>query len=327
MPALFTHWNCVGAPRLLRSSASGGSLVQRIRRLLPGSDAPCGVQPVAREWLGGLLTLVLVISLLSVGRIAAQSAADSPESSGPTESKSQASAATHDPSKPWIATGRVTDGNGQPMADVEIVANAGVGTLFPTGKAKTDRQGNYRLEFGPGVMFQRGSEAVQAATLFASKPGYFERNLNRQGNMVAGYKPSAESVKVWGVHADKVFKPGEPQSVDFVMLPAASLEAELVDKSGEWGVGKQSLYITGDELPPSCSVLDSLTTDEQGKFQVDAIPTGRKWRIGMRVPNTRLEIETEPIQFPRAGAYRVKLVVETVKENGSAEAVAAAGRF
>ena len=48
---------------------------------------------------------------------------------------------------PFIATGRATDGQGRPVAGVEVRACCGVGTLWPTGKCFTEKDGRYTLRF------------------------------------------------------------------------------------------------------------------------------------------------------------------------------------
>lgn len=89
--------------------------------------------------------------------------------------------------KPWMARGTVTDVQGQPVAGAEIIAHCGWGTLLPTGKAVSGADGSYELRFGPGV-HTKNFEGVQAATISVHKPGYFETNLYRQGDLVAAHK-------------------------------------------------------------------------------------------------------------------------------------------
>src|SRR5215208_5366408 len=52
---------------------------------------------------------------------------------------------------PFVAHGKVTDDAGKPLEAVEVNASCGMGSLFHTGTAKTDRDGKYRLVFGPGT--------------------------------------------------------------------------------------------------------------------------------------------------------------------------------
>ena len=55
-----------------------------------------------------------------------------------------------------------------------------------TGVATSGEDGRYELNFGPGILIasQKGA-TLQAATISAIKPGYFEENLNRQGGCLA----------------------------------------------------------------------------------------------------------------------------------------------
>lgn len=79
---------------------------------------------------------------------------------------------------PFSVFGRVTDEAGSPMADVEVRAATGMGTLLGGGRTRTDSNGKYRLYFGPGLQTQIDKESapqgigVQAAHFFADKPGW-----------------------------------------------------------------------------------------------------------------------------------------------------------
>lgn len=331
-------------------AASGGSLIRRVQRLVGGPEAEIGSDHT-NAWLAGLLVLgtVSTVCLLrqahahdpSTGRdevfVAAPATGAAPqrivtEAAGsriqypgelaqPTSAPTATSASRHpDPSKPWLAVGRVTDADDKPMSGVEVKAFAGAGTLLLTGTSTTDANGHYLLEFGPGIRFSQGSNFLQAATIGAKAAGYFEQNMNRQGGCVAGYEePDAEDLARWNRSPDQVFLPGAPKTIDFVMLPAAVLEGEFVETSHNWNVREQSFYLTGEQLPPSSNVLATVDTDDQGRFRVDGVPTGREWRIGMRVPHTGVDIETLPIEFDEPGVYRCKLLLETKSGDGGVQ--------
>jgi hypothetical protein len=79
---------------------------------------------------------------------------------------------------PFSVFGRVTDEDGNPLADVQVRAATGMGTLMGGGRTSTDSEGKYRLYFGPGMRTQRDKNyaplgvGVQAAHFFADKPGW-----------------------------------------------------------------------------------------------------------------------------------------------------------
>ena len=322
-------------------AASGGSLVRRIRRLVISSPVADGAGG-ASAWSAGLVTLVLLAIFLSFGRSFAEDATTNPPEAMAqvdTPTKSPAPSTSSIVSVPamsdvvettdnadaeaspgrWLAIGRVTDETGHPLPGVELSAHSGIGSLRKTGSATTGLDGRYRLEFGPGMTFERGSKAVQAATIIASKPGYFERNLNRQGDCVAGFVQPDAPDELGSRAAERLFLPGRPMTLDFVMQPAAVLEGKFVETSHGWSVREQSFYLTGPDLPPSSSVLASVATDRHGNFHIDAIPTDRSWRIGMRVSNTGIDIETQPLKFDEPGVYRCRLLLETTNDDGGAK--------
>src|SRR5262245_15403394 len=147
---------------------------------------------------------------------------------------------------PWRAFGRVTDQDGKPLAGVEVWAHCGVGTLRRTGVATSGDDGRYELHFGPGIMFDRGNgTAMQAATISANKKGYFEANLNRQGNCAAAHaSPDELQIKRWGMAKDRLFLPDKAIELNFVMRPAARASGKLVDEQGH-PLAKYSVSLTG----------------------------------------------------------------------------------
>jgi Ankyrin repeats (3 copies)/Ankyrin repeat len=221
--------------------------------------------------------------------------------------------------QPWTAAGRVTDASGKPLRGVEIRAFCGVGSLFQAGQTTSDDDGRYELRFGPSS-FSSASTFVQAATIYAAKPGYFEQNLNRQGGCVAATgQPGKAELANWGEQSERLFLPGQPRTIDFVMQEAAVVKGEFIETSHDWNVREQSFYIIGEELPPSSSVLRNVETDRHGKFRIDDLPTGRAWRIGMRVPQTGLDVETEPFTIEEPGNYRCRLLFEATDAGRAVE--------
>ncbi len=220
-------------------------------------------------------------SLAGVGS-AAGLAQDSPLADARRTEK-KAAPQPEQPHGTWRAFGRVTDQNGRPLVGVEVSAHCGNGTLRRTGVATSGADGRYVLTFGEGVLFVRGDgRSLQAATITAHKPGYFEKNLNRQGDCVgASGPPSEQEIKVWGNRKDRVFVPDRPLELNFVMCPAGRVAGKLVDERSQPLVG-YSVALDGPDLPPSSSVLCAANTDLQGRFSLEDIPTTYRFQFEVR---------------------------------------------
>lgn len=206
---------------------------------------------------------------------------------------------------PFIVTGRATDADGNPMAVVKITASCGMGTLFPTGDAVTGADGYYTLRFTGGMRMKsddgKWHTGLQAATISARKSGYFERNLHRQGNLaIADERPPTEQIQ-W---VEDVVLPLQPYELNFVMVPAADVRGRVVDENGEPITGVR-VTLSGDDLPPSCSVLAQVDVDEGGRFRIGDVPCREFW---FSVSGERWnERKTETVRFDRAGSYDVHL--------------------
>ncbi len=215
----------------------------------------------------------------------------------------------------WCVTGRVTDTEGRPMPGVKILAHCGEGTLRVTGRATTDDQGEYTLRFGPGMWFMDRDDPVhiQAATISPHKPGYFEQNLHRQGDLyMASLAPGPTDWEQWlrPEYSGQRFDPGQfvlpdrTHRVDFVMVPAAQVQGRLLDADGQ-PVPHVHIHLTGNELPPSSSVVAWAKTGDSGAFVMTEVPTKVYW-FSVR-DRGRSEIRTEEITFDRPGRYTVEL--------------------
>ena len=193
---------------------------------------------------------------------------------------------SEEPAKPWRASGRVTDPDGHPMAGVEVWASCGMGTLHRTGRATTGADGRYTMDFGPGWMsLKQGADhglPLQAATIAAHKPGFFEANLNRQGNCyAAGAMPDDDQLESWDASKDRVIVPGKPKEIDFVMRPSGRVAGKLVDEQGKPLAG-YSVSLTGPDLPPSSSVMRWMEADVNGRFVLDDVPTTYRFQFDVR---------------------------------------------
>jgi beta-lactamase regulating signal transducer with metallopeptidase domain len=179
---------------------------------------------------------------------------------------------------PWRAKGRVTNREGIPLSGVSVQAHCGFGTLFRTGNAVTDANGLYDLQFGPGGRSQN-RQLVQAATISVSLDGHFEQNLHRQGDLVAALeKPDGEDVGWAGKTAKDLFLPGEPKTIDFIMLPATKFKGVVIGKDGDRLEGVR-VSLTGPDLPPSSSVVAQTQTDKGGRFELTNLPTGFAYQL------------------------------------------------
>ncbi|MFT5465268.1 MAG: beta-lactamase regulating signal transducer with metallopeptidase domain [Verrucomicrobiales bacterium] len=183
----------------------------------------------------------------------------------------------------WTAMGVVNDSDGKPMAGVEIKAFCGNGTLRRAGLTTTGEDGRYELMFGPGGQGPDGVP-IEAATIYASKPGFYEIDLCRAGDCIAaGAVPDGFPLEnnPWGATRERLFVPGEAKELNFTLAPAKTLNGRLEDADGE--VAGRKIWLTGPDLPPSTSVLAVATTDKGGRFTFEGIPT--KFGYSLIIPD------------------------------------------
>lgn len=206
----------------------------------------------------------------------------------------------------FVVTGTVNDTSGQPIPGVHIGASTGFGTLLPTGSTVTKNDGSYRLKFRPGYSSRnettgKSEVSVQAATISARKPGYYEQNMCRQGDLrMASSLADIENSK-WATPENTVLA-GTPFRLDFVMVPAAQIKGQLLDKKGKPLAG-QKISLLADPLAPSTSVLRSIETDAQGKFECSDVPLSTLWfEIG--------SIKSQPRNYTEVKLYEINLVYD-----------------
>lgn len=208
----------------------------------------------------------------------------------------------------WKVEGTVRDGNGKPLGGVLIRVFTGIGSLQLSNETKTDANGQYQLEFKEGGLTSDPDAAnVQMATVNASIDGYAEKNLCRQGDrLMARHEVDRLA---WGdkkTFADKVILRGKPAKIDFIMLPAATLEGFLTDEDGR-GYAKRKLSLVGPELPPSSSVLSQVTTTEEGKYQFKNVPLNRRWRFQLSLAQARTEIKSDEFRLLDSKIFKHQL--------------------
>lgn len=231
--------------------------------------------------------------------------------------------------KRWVVQGRVVDDKGRGIEGVLVKANCGCGTLMQTGKTVTARDGSYTLRFGPGIgrvneETGKSETALQAASIFALKEGFFEKNLNRQGDLcMAGSMPREENV--WGAKPDRIVLPEKPFRLDFVMKPAAAVRGVVKDDKGRPVAGKP-IWISGKELPPSSSVLAQTRTDRDGRFRFNDVPTGFSWHLVMNHLRPRTDETTRSFTLVQPGLHKVSLLCRPAGNGGPAGNDGPAGR-
>ncbi len=192
------------------------------------------------------------------------------------------------PGERWRAFGRVTDHEGRPLVGVEVSALCGMGTLKKTGVATSGEDGRYELNLGlRGLSARRNATATVVASIFAHKSGYFEVNLNRQGNCVAANRMFGdEEIRIWGNRTGRVFLPDRSLELNFVMRPAGRVAGKLTDEQGNPLVG-YSVALSGVDRPPSSSVMCWAEVDEQGRFSLEDIPTTYRFQFEIRKANPK----------------------------------------
>ena len=187
------------------------------------------------------------------------------------------------PVPPWKALGKVTDPAGRPLVGVQVWASTGRGTLRRTGTATSGEDGHYELSFGPGIFFEKKeATGLLAAIIGAHLPGFFEENLNRQGAYTAADgEPTGEQLQLWKTGRDRIFLPGQPKELNFIMRPAGRVAGKLIDEAGNPLTG-YSVSLTGPDLAPASSVWVSAIADAQGRFVLEDIPTTYRFQFTVR---------------------------------------------
>jgi RNA polymerase sigma factor (sigma-70 family) len=211
--------------------------------------------------------------------------------------------------RPFLVKGQVTDGQGKPMPGVTVRVQAGVATLKPMNQAITDKAGKYEVRFGPGMLMagHRYGAGLQAAIITVRHPGYYEKDLCKQGGLMMASTPLSdeEMKRLFAPGQSKVvLLPHQAHTVDFVLVPAASLKGQLTTPQGK-PLGKRQLHLHGKEYYPASSTQASVTTDADGRFEIKDIPL-RPYFLAYEVKTQEgwRSAQTPPINFTTAGEYQ-----------------------
>ena len=222
---------------------------------------------------------------------------------------------------PWAVEGVVTDDEGRPVEGAEVRAARGMGTLMTSLPVLTDKDGRYLLRFGSGMMIKndktgKWGAGFQFATISARKPGYAEKNLYRQGGLAMADEMPED---LRGRDPESIILPGKPRRVDFVLVPAVTIEGALVDEEGEPLVD-QSVHLDGDELRPSTNLEASAKTDAEGRFVFDRVTPGYERWFGLYTRKKPKVERTRTFTLKRGEKYRVVLqVVSRLTREGKTE--------
>jgi hypothetical protein len=184
------------------------------------------------------------------------------------------------------------------MPGVAVTVARGMWTLRPTEPVETDEHGHYAVHFDP-VLHSDDGVSLQPAVVHASRPGYYEKDLCRAGDLGMAFR------RPEGARAERfvaIVYPGHPYRLDFTMLPAARVRGWLIDQEGKTLAG--ILVTLEGESYPATNVLACATTDEQGRFRFESVPL-RPYRY--RIGSGRAVIRSEPMPFREAGERPVTL--------------------
>jgi hypothetical protein len=210
---------------------------------------------------------------------------------------------------PWVVTGRVTDAQGNPMEGVTVYVNR---NDMHQSEDRTDEQGRYTIRFTQsGYTYdkdrKRWSFGRTTVVVSPLEPGMAERDLYEQGEVIiAGEIPSWYARQ--GRDPKEILLPDQPRRIDFVMVPAVTLEGRLSDASGT-PIAETYVSLEGERLPPPGHEIAGSRTDAEGRFHVDAVPTGLFCWFTTRVSAEGRwhNLKTAPFSFPTPGRYQVKL--------------------
>ena len=179
--------------------------------------------------------------------------------------------------------------------------------MFQTGGTETDKRPIYpAICAGMHASSEKAGEVpvnLQAATISAEKPGFSEKNLCRQGN--CRWPPGFRRRTIQNGESAAARLPNRPVSLDFVLVPAATIEVEFPDAKTR-AIAERTMWLSGKELPPSCSILSGGKRDAQGRLQFENVPPNFAWWFAVQVESRR-EVRSPSLIFPKAEKYRVRL--------------------
>ncbi len=139
--------------------------------------------------------------------------------------------------------------------------------------------------------------------------GYAEKNLGRQGRLLAGPElPDGESYSV-----PRIILPNKPYEIDFAMLPLPTVHGLLLDEEGKPFAGK-GLSLEGDRSSSGASNVGGATTDNEGRFQLNRVPPGLPWWLLLVGKELALP-RTQPFTLRPAEEYHLVLRIVSQGDN------------
>jgi hypothetical protein len=278
-----------------------------------GSAITPAVRELANEVVGAMGTTKRVVWAAAVVSLVVAAvvtgAGEPPAKSGPPPAGDAPKPAAA-PRPPFAVCGRVLDETGKtPLEGVRVRVASGIGTLTGGGEATTDKDGRFRVEFGPGIHRPGGRIGLQYACVWATKPGYYAWRYGWPIEFQLTDAPPPAEVTNTTQHTG--LTPGGEAQVEFRMAPAASLRAKLVGPDGR-PLAKTRVWLTGKDLPPASSALQSGETDADGVWVARDVPR-HQYRLVINDPREKFgELELGSIRFADPVEYTAEATVHAM---------------
>jgi hypothetical protein len=111
----------------------------------------------------------------------------------------------------------------------------------------------------------------------------------------------------------KLFLPDKPLTVDFVLVPSATLNVRVRNNATE-KMGPMTVELVGDTMPPGCSVVVTATTDNWGSVTLYEVPTSYAWRFAFADIRG---LRSRPFTLHKAREYGVGLTLLADRQSKS----------
>ena len=212
----------------------------------------------------------------------------------------------------WQLYGKVTDDEGNPLADVELRMATGMATLLGGGSAKTDKDGNYRLNFGEGIWSNEGPN-MQVAWLFVSKPGYVYKSNSRKIDLsmaMSRQRLNAEQMPktAWSnMRPNDLIVKNSPHKMNIVMSKPAEVLVRVFDNKGN---RVKNSNIGVDDTNQTSEATDVQFAEDE-KPHVDlamGLATNKQWTLSVPLEGRRRQ-KASPLLFKDPGRYEVEVVL------------------